>query len=61
MKVHLTRSGHALVETLNELAVTHQNRFLNQLHPTELRALKGNIQKLLKAVDIDSTQLWKHV
>lgn len=61
VKVHLTRSGHALVETLNELAVTHQNHFLNQLHPTELRAFKSNIQKLLKAVDIDSTQLWKHV
>lgn len=61
VKVHLTRSGHALVETLNELAVAHQNRFLRQLHPTELRAFKGNIQKLLKAVDIDSTQLWKHV
>lgn len=61
VKIHLTRSGQALVETLNKLAAAHQNRFLNQLHPTELRAFKGNIQKLLKAVDVDSSQLWKHV
>ncbi|WP_051235674.1 MarR family winged helix-turn-helix transcriptional regulator [Marinimicrobium agarilyticum] len=61
VKIHLTRAGKQLVQNLNEQAVNHQNRFLNQLHPTELRAFKGNIQKLLRAVDIDSSQLWKHV
>lgn len=61
VKIHLTASGKGLVETLNRAAESHQNRFLNQLHPTELRAFKGNIQKMLRAVDIDAGTLWRHI
>lgn len=61
VKVHLTAAGRALVDQLNSAAETHQNRFLNQLHPTELRAFKGNIQKMLRAVDIDAASLWRHL
>lgn len=61
VKIHLTRTGKSLVAELNQAAEAHQNQFLNQLHPTELRAFKGNIQKMLRAADIDSLQLWRHV
>jgi len=61
VKIHLTPAGKSLVQQLNSAAETHQNRFLNQLHPTELRAFKGNIQKMLRAVDIDAATLWRHI
>lgn len=61
VKVHMTPAGKVVVEELNRAAEAHQNRFLNQLHPTELRAFKGNIQKMLRASDIDSLSLWRHV
>lgn len=61
VKVHLTAAGKNLIDELNRAAEDHQNRFLNQLHPTELRAFKGNIQKMLRAADIDSMPLWRHV
>lgn len=61
VKIHLTKEGAGLVETLNQRAETHQAEFLSQLHPTEVRAFKGNIQKMLRAADIDSLQLWKHM
>lgn len=61
IKIELTRPGRRLVDRLNELAEAHQARFLDQLHSTELRAFKSNIQKLLRAVDIETAQLWRHI
>ncbi len=60
VKVLITRAGELMVGHLDEAAERHQQRFLQELHNTEHRALKGNLQKLLKAGGIDSTSLWRH-
>jgi len=61
VKLHLTDRGREVARALNRLAEEHQSRFLSQLHPTELRAFKANIQKLLRAADIETSKLWQHV
>lgn len=61
VKLHLTDKGREVAQVLNRLAEEHQARFLGQLHPTELRAFKANIQKLLRAADIETSKLWQHV
>jgi len=61
VKLHLTDPGRDIARALNRLAEEHQSRFLSQLHPTELRAFKANIQKLLRAADIETSKLWQHV
>lgn len=57
--VHITDQGRAMMSKLNESARQHQRQFLSGLHSTEFRALKANIQKMLKAGGVDSTQQWR--
>jgi len=59
--ITLTRSGAAMVAELDRSAGEHQERFLSQLHNTEYRAFKGNLQKMLRAGGVDSSVMWKHV
>ncbi|WP_157960363.1 MarR family winged helix-turn-helix transcriptional regulator [Marinimicrobium alkaliphilum] len=59
--IFMTKAGEQLIEQLNSAAAEHQTRFLSELHPTELRAFKGNIQKLLRAGGVETLNLWKHV
>ena len=61
IKLHLTGRGSHLIHTLNDTANTHQQRFLAQLPSTEYRGLKGNIQKMLRAGGLDTTQLWRRL
>ena len=61
VKILMTRQGAALMDELNEAAREHQQLFLSQMHPTELRAFKTNVQKLLRAGDIDTASLWRHL
>lgn len=61
VKILMTRQGTALMDELNDAAREHQQLFLSQMHPTELRAFKTNVQKLLRAGDIDTTTLWRHL
>ena len=61
VKILMTRQGAALMDELNAAAREHQQVFLSQMHPTELRAFKTNVQKLLRAGDIDTASLWRHL
>lgn len=61
VKVHITSPGQMMVRHLDEAAERHQKVFLEGLHNTEYRALKGNIQKLLRAGGVETAALWKHV
>jgi len=61
VKILMTRQGAALMDELNEAAREHQQLFLSQMHPTELRAFKTNLQKLLRAGDVDTTNIWRHL
>ncbi len=60
VKVQITDPGQMMVSHLNEAAEKHQQKFLAELHPTEHRVLKSNIQKLLRAGGIESASLWRH-
>lgn len=60
VKVHITEPGKMMVQHLDDAAEKHQEIFLQELHATEYRVLKGNIQKLLRAGGIESSALWKH-
>ncbi len=61
VKILMTRQGAALMDELNEAAREHQQLFLSQMHPTELRAFKTNLQKLLRAGDVDTISIWRHL
>jgi len=61
IQITLTRAGEAMVEELDQSAGEHQKKFLSQLHNTEYRALKGNLQKMLRAGGVDTSTTWKHV
>jgi hypothetical protein len=57
----LTPEGKGLMAQLNQAAMQHKEHFLSELHPTELRVLKGNVQKLLRAGGVETLNLWKHI
>lgn len=61
VKIHITASGKLVVKHLDEAAERHQEKFLNELLNTEHRALKGNLQKLLRAGGVETATLWRHV
>lgn len=61
VKIFITEIGKALIADLNKAAEQHQTNFLNELHPTELRAFKTNLQKLLRAGGVETNNLWKHI
>ena len=61
IRVILTRAGADIVQELDQSADEHQQRFLSQLHNTEYRAFKGNLQKLLRAGGVETSMTWKHV
>ncbi len=61
VKIHITAPGKLMVKHLDEAAERHQKKFLDELLNTEHRALKGNIQKLLRAGGVETALLWRHV
>jgi DNA-binding MarR family transcriptional regulator len=61
IKIFITATGQEMMTLMNEAAVRHQEQFLSELHPTELRALKGNVQKLLRAGGIETGLSWRHI
>lgn len=61
VKIFITRQGQSLMDELNRAAREHQTLFLQQMHPTELRAFKTNVQKMLRAGDIETAHLWRHM
>jgi DNA-binding MarR family transcriptional regulator len=61
IKIHITETGQNLIAELNDAAVRHQEAFLRELHPTEMRAFKGNVQKLLRAGGVETAQAWRHM
>lgn len=61
IKIFITEVGKRLMVELNEAAVRHQEDFLRELHPTEMRAFKANVQKLLRAGGVETNQVWRHM
>jgi len=61
INIDITERGQGLMATLNDMAREHQEHFLSQLHNTEHRSLKGNIQKMLRLGGIDTSSQWKQL
>ena len=59
INVRMTRSGKQVMSQINELAYRHQMHFLQSLHSSEQRALKGELQKMLRVAGIDTAGTWK--
>ena len=60
VNILITQAGQLMIKHLDDAAQRHQELFLSELHSTEYRALKGNLQKLLKAGGLETHGLWKH-
>lgn len=61
IQILMTVEGRRLVVDINAAAKRHQDSYLAQLPSTECRALKGNIQKLLRAGGVETNELWRRI
>lgn len=59
VKLRLTAKGQSLMAEINALAHEHQEGFLQDLHISERRAFKKEVQKLLRTCGIDTQNLWQ--
>lgn len=59
--ITLTDFGAAQMASIDAMAREHQNSFLSHLPATEVRAFKGNLQKLLRAGGVDTLSLWRNL
>ncbi len=59
VKLHLTSKGKQLMSTINSLAYQHQEVFLKELHLSERRGFKKELQKILKTCGVDTQLLWQ--
>lgn len=59
INVHITPVGKQMIARINDLAYQHQTHFLSGLHSSEQRALKGELQKMLRVGGIDTVDTWK--
>lgn len=59
VNVVLTPQGEDIVQQVNEAAYRHQQDFLLDLHRSERRGLKGELQKILRTAGIDTFDSWR--
>lgn len=59
VNIRLTGEGAKLMEELNQRAYDHQQAFLVDLHRSERRGFKGELQKILRASGIETTNIWQ--
>ena len=59
IRVHITSSGKQMMVRINDRAYQHQAHFLKDLHTSEQRALRSELQKMLRAGGIDTIGAWK--
>ena len=61
IRLHIMDKGHQLMAEINHLAHQHQEQFLSELHLTERRGFKKELQKLLKASGVDTSLAWQRI
>lgn len=54
----LSEQGMSLIEDINQNAYKHQQQAMSELHSSERRALKGELQKMLASQGVDSKGRW---
>ncbi len=60
IKLLITEPGKMILTMMDKAAAVHHQQFVSQLHATEYQAMKGSLQKLLKAGGVESAALWNH-
>lgn len=58
VKVLLTPASRQLMEQVNKEAYLHQQACLADLHRSERRGLKGELQKMLRTQGVDTFDVW---
>lgn len=61
VKLHITAKGKQLMSEINSLAYQHQEKFLEDLHLSERRGFKKELQKMLRTCGVDSQQTWQRI
>jgi DNA-binding MarR family transcriptional regulator len=61
VKLHMTSKGTALMQEINTLAYAHQQQFLKELHLSERRGFKKELQKILRTSGVDTMSLWQRI
>ncbi|WP_339897998.1 MarR family transcriptional regulator [uncultured Gilvimarinus sp.] len=59
IRVSLTAVGSDKMTAIDAAARQHQSNFLSHLPATEVRAFKGNLQKLLRAGGVETATVWR--
>ncbi len=59
VKVFLTDLGKDMMADVNQRAYEHQQAFLTDLHRSERRGLKGELQKILRTNGLETFDLWQ--
>ena len=61
IKLHITQKGRQLMDEINTLAYQHQEKFLEDLHLSERRGFKKELQKMLRTSGVDTFSLWQRI
>ncbi len=61
IKLTMTPKGKQVMAEINDKAHQHQQQFLSELHLSERRGFKKELQKMLKISGIDTTMLWQRI
>ncbi len=61
IKLKMTPEGKKVMAEINDKAHQHQQQFLSELHLSERRGFKKELQKMLKISGVDTTMLWQRI
>ena len=61
VNIAVTAKGRNLMHEINALAYQHQQQFLKDLHLSERRGLKKELQKILRTTGLDTLTLWQRI
>ena len=61
VKLHITAKGKKLMAEINSVAYQHQEQFLEDLHLSERRGFKKELQKMLKTSGVETSSLWQRI
>jgi DNA-binding MarR family transcriptional regulator len=61
VKILMTKKGIDTMDSINALAYQHQQEFLDELHLSERRGFKKELQKILKTTGIETLTTWTRI
>jgi len=61
INLSMTSKGESLMAEINSKARQHQQQFLSELHLSERRGFKKELQKMLKVSGVDTAPIWQRI